>query len=175
MPEELDIPEVNTNHPTAGAAPGRAGGADPLSIEPDPLSIKPDPPSSEPETLPAVSEPAPAGPAPLPMDDDEPISLVDESDSGETGEGPSMVRQRDLGLKQSQEITFKRALNLTGTGATRCRLFHCRVAVEAIENMQERINMWIDDDDIEIKHVSQVLAVMEGKNPKPNIVITVWF
>ena len=117
----------------------------------------------------------PAGPATLPLEDDEPISLVEGSDSDDAGDGLSKVRQRDLGLKQSHEITYKRAMNLTGAGATRCRLFYCRVAVEAIENMQERINKWIDDDDIEIKHVSQALAVMEGKNPKPNIVITVWY
>ena len=122
----------------------------------------------------AAPHPAPAS-APIPMDDAEPISLVDESDSDGAPGGASMVHQRGTGLKKSQELTFKRSVNLTGSGATRCRLFYSRIAVESLENMQNRINEWIDDNDIEIKHVGQELAVMEGKNPKPNLMITVWY
>ena len=154
MPEELNLPEATR-------------GADPLSIEPDPLSIEPDPLSIRPEPA--------AGAAPMSVDDDEPISLVEGSDASTVEEGLSKVRQLEMERKKSHEVTLKRDMNLTGTGATRCRVFYCRFAVEAIENMQARINEWIDSDEIEIKHVSQTTAVMEGKNPKPNMFITVWY
>ena len=159
MPEELDLPEA-----TPPPLP------DPLSIKPETLSIEPETLSVEPDVV--AAEPDPIGRA----EDDEPISLVEEfSDEGEAG-GVSRVRQRERGSNLlKEEVTLKRPLNLTGTGATRCRLFHCRIAVEAIENMEMRINQWIDNDHIEIKHVCQELAVMEGKNPKPNLVISVWY
>ena len=162
MPEELDLPEAT---PSRQPAP-----PDPLSIEPEPLSIEPEPLSVEPKELPVESEPVSL------IDDDEPISLVEDfSDDGEAG-GASRVRQRERGSSLlKEEVTLKRPLNLTGAGATRCRLFYCRIAVEAIENMETRINQWIDNDHIEIKHVCQELAVMEGKNPKPNLIISVWY
>jgi hypothetical protein len=163
MPEELDLPEADSGNlivggrPQQGGAPGAGSGRDPLSIQPE--------------------RPAPAAkPEPIPMDDaDEPISLVEESDSDGAESGVSMVRQRGTGLRKSQELTFKRPLNVTGAGATRCRLFYSRIAVEALENMQMRINEWIDNDDIEVKHICQELAVMEGKTAKPNLIISVWY
>ena len=113
MPEELNLPEAGSD-------------ADPLSIKPDPLSIEPDPLSIEPEA-------PPAGPAPVPIDDDEPITLVEESETGSAAEGLSKVRQQEMDRKKSHEVTLKRSMNLTGKGATRCRVFYCRFAVEAIE------------------------------------------
>ena len=155
MPEELDLPEAEPRRPVVRGtpapppAPATAAGSDSLSVVPDPAQV--------------------------PMDDDEPISLVEESDSDGASDGVSMVRQRGTGLRKSQEVTFKRPLNLTGAGATRCRLFYSRIAIESLENMQMRINEWVDENDIEIKHVGQDLAVMEGKNPKPNLIISVWY
>ncbi len=163
MPEELDLPEATP--PRQPAQP------DPLSIEPEPLSIEPEPLSVEPEVLPVEDEPIS-----LAEDDDEPISLVEESPEDGESAGVSRVRQRERGSSLlKEEVTLKRPLNVTGAGATRCRLFYCRIAVEAIENMESKINQWIDSDNIEIKHVCQELAVMEGKNPKPNLVISVWY
>lgn len=195
MPEELDLPEA-TPPPQGGAPDPLSIEPDPLSIEPDPLSIEPDPlsiepapPAAEPPPL-AAGPPAPpaAGPEPValdlgpepvppplaPVDDEEPISLVDDSERDEDSPGISMVRQRS-GLRKAHEVTLNRPLNLTGTGATRCRIFYCRIAVEALENMQSRINEWIDNDEIEVKHVGQELAIMEGKTPRPNLVVTVWY
>jgi len=171
MPEELNLPEATP--PTQGGAP------DPLSIEPDPLSIEPDPPEPEPEALslepePVVLESEPEPEPPAPVDDEEPISLVDDTERDEDSPGISKVHQRS-GLRKAQEVTLNRPLNITGQGATRCRIFYCRIAVEALENMQSRINEWIDNDEIEIKHVSQELAIMEGKTPRPNLVVTVWY
>ena len=152
MPEELDLPEADPGNRIAGGtsgqspAPAAKDDAGSLSIEPEPI----------------------------PVDDEEPISLVEESDAGEAESGISMVRRRGTGLKK-QEVTFKRSMNLPGTGATRCRIFHCRIAVEPLENMQARINEWIDNDKIEVKQVCQELAVLEGKDAKPNLIVIVWY
>ena len=163
MPEELDLPEASSDNRIVSRSP-QQNGAPAAGSSPDPLSIEPERP------------PPPAKPESISMDDeDEPISLVEESDADGAESGVSMVRQRGTGMRKSQELTFKRPLNLTGSGATRCRLFYSRIAVEALENMQARINEWIDNDEIEVKHVCQELAVMEGKTAKPNLIISVWY
>jgi len=169
MPEELDLPEATSGVPTASPS-SQQPPLPPAAELPDDLSIEPERPAPAPAPAP---EPEPEA---IPLDDvDEPISLVEESGSdGESG-GVSRVRQRTTGRLKSQELTFTRPMNLNGAGATRCRLFYSRIAVEALDNMQSRINEWIDNDEIEIKHVCQELAVMEGKNPKPNLVISVWY
>ena len=78
------------------------------------------------------------------------------------------------GLAHGQ-TQFKRAPNLTGTGAIRCRMFHSKLAVGAIEFMTQQVNDWLDANQIEAKHVSQVVGVMEGKTPEPNIIVIVWY
>ena len=74
-----------------------------------------------------------------------------------------------------REIQFKRPLNLTGAGATRCRMFNSKVTLAALDHMVGQINEWADADKIEIKHISEVVGVMEGKNPEPNIIVLVWY
>ena len=102
---------------------------------------------------------------------EETISLVDDpSEATNISKVRQYTRASSVG-----KIDFKRPLNLTGQGATRCRVFHSRIAIDAMENMEKRINEWLDQNDIEIKHVSQALGIMEGKNPKPNILIVVWY
>lgn len=75
----------------------------------------------------------------------------------------------------AQERKFSRTLNLTGTGATRVRAFHSKITIAAIEHMADQINEWLDASQVEIKHVSQVVGVMEGKKPEPNLIVTVWY
>ena len=70
---------------------------------------------------------------------------------------------------------FSRAMNLTGTGATRCRLFHSKITVAAVDHMVNLINEWLDGSDIEVKHVTDVVGTMEGKKPEPNLILTVWY
>ena len=103
--------------------------------------------------------------------DGEPISLVD--DESETG--PSKVKLAQRGALEHHKREFRRALNVDGQGATRCRIFHSRIAVDALEGTEDRINEWIDSDNIEIKHVGHVIGTMEGKTARPNIVIIVWY
>ncbi len=104
----------------------------------------------------------------------ETISLVDEQLDMETRVKPT-VRQISRSLGPARKSEYKRKLNLTGQGATRCRIFHARIAQEALDNMQTRINEWLDSDEIEVKDIGHVVGTMEGKTPKPNLVITVWY
>ena len=109
--------------------------------------------------------------------DEEPISI--EGDDLLAGDASRTSSVRALGAgglgKGMKGTQFKRSLNLTGQGATRCRIFRTRVAVAPLEFMVNQINEWLDSEQIEIKHVSEVVGVMEGKTPEPNLILMVWY
>lgn len=111
--------------------------------------------------------------------EEEPISLVPDDegisleDSGETHHSVKAFGARGLGVEKKSN--FKRALNMSGTGATRCRMFHSRIAQAPLEYMEKQINDWLDGELIEVKHVGHVIGTLEGKTPEPNVIVMVWY
>jgi hypothetical protein len=105
--------------------------------------------------------------------EEEPISI----EGGDEGAASTSVRAIGAarGGATASKSTFKRALNVTGHGATRCRVFRSRIAAAALDFMEGQINQWLDSDKIEIKHVGHVIGTMEGKTPEPNVIVMVWF
>ena len=115
--------------------------------------------------------------------DDEPISIEpdadDEAPISLAEGGPSGARAvRALGgasAADKRTSKFSRSLNVTGQGATRCRIFRSKIAIASLDFMENQINEWLDSDQIEIKHVGHVIGTMEGKRPEPNLIVTVWY
>lgn len=130
--------------------------------------------SNIPDEEPISLEPdEPQGSSVVPELSDEPISLVEPADKAA---GISSVRAFGAAATQAAvSAQFTRPLNVTGSGATRCRMFHSRIAVAPLEYMQKQINEWIDGEKIEVKHVGHVIGIMEGKVPEPNLVVVVWY
>jgi len=150
-------------------------------------------PASPASALPRMPAPPPPRMAPSKkVADDEPIALVEEphiigggsGDSTASGSGAGMPAIRPGGsavraIKSTLEIDkrkqFKRTPVNTGSGAVRCRIFHCKVAESSMENMENQINAWLDDADIDIKHVGHIVGALEGKHTEPNIIVMVWY
>ena len=107
-------------------------------------------------------------------DHEEPISLVDEPDQPRLRGGG--VRAFGAGTAAvTKKVEFRRELNVTGHGATRCRLFHSRIAIAPLQNLENQVNEWLDGEKVEIKHVGHVIGVMEGKKSEPNLLVMVWY
>ncbi|MFP4053019.1 MAG: hypothetical protein ACLFV7_04050 [Phycisphaerae bacterium] len=116
-------------------------------------------------------EPVPIPPPKKPQDEDEPISLVEME---EDFENHSQIKQ--LGIDRHKEAhKYSRPLNLDGTGATRCKIFFAKINPQSLEFIEDQINDWADANEVEIKHVTEVVGTMEGKRAEPNIVMTVWY
>jgi len=142
----------------------------PQPIDPEPVPVDLEAADVEPILLENEPEPIPIPAEPEEQEEEEAISLVEPSES----DGESKVKAIGAAL-QAEQRKYERALNLTGQGATRCRIFHSRVAEAPLEHMERSINEWLDKEEIEIKHVNQVIGIMEGKTPRPNVVVTVWY
>jgi hypothetical protein len=116
---------------------------------------------------------------PIPIEPDEaPLSLeVDDTAGSAAPAGTSKIQAfgaaSTAGKRGTQQ--FKRPLNLSGFGATRCRVFNSKVTVASLDHMVNTINEWLDTNQIEIKYVNQVIGIVEGKVPEPNMIVTVWY
>lgn len=103
--------------------------------------------------------------------DDEPLGLVSGPES--TSEGMGL---KTIGATASVAATkFSRPLNANGAGATRFRIFHSKISIAPLENLEHSINEWIDGSKIEVKHVGHLIGTMEGKRPEPNLLVMVWY
>lgn len=100
----------------------------------------------------------------------EPIGLAEET-AGQVAFKTFGAAAR-VGPVKSQ---LKRPLNLTGHGATRCRVFYSKIAVAPLEHLETQINDWLDGDKIEVKQVGHVIGNMVGKTAEPNLIVMVWF
>ena len=133
-------------------------------------------PSPQAPNRPATAKPADDdGPIRLDEDDDAPLKVEEDAPT------PSIRAQKKRAFGSVTQADalhktdFQRPMNLTGQGATRCRIFHCKVAPGSLTHMEAEINNWIDGEEIEVKHVGHVVGTMEGKHAEPNVVVMVWY
>jgi hypothetical protein len=131
-------------------------------------------------------------PPPKSPPEEEPIALVDEPIAVEggapaakpgiaqpikpMGAAPtSAVRAIKSTLEMGKRTQFKRQVVNTGTGAVRCHIFHCKVAESSMEHMENQINVWLDDENIDVKHIGHLVGALEGKHTEPNIIVVIWY
>jgi hypothetical protein len=115
--------------------------------------------------------------APLPLEPED-LELPLEEEATASAAAPVSSSIKAFGAHQAGhvgEIKYRRGLNANGAGATRCRIFHSKLTVAALQHMTVQINEWIDAGDVEIKYVSEVVGVMEGKTLEPNVIVMVWY
>jgi len=126
-------------------------------------------PDDEPINLDGEDQPISLG-----GDEDEPISLVESDEDSDFAAG-GVKTFGIAGGPGAEKREHRRPLNVDGAGATRCRMFHSKIAIASLEYMENQINEWADSDQIEIKHVGHVIGTMEGKRPEPNLLVMVWY
>jgi hypothetical protein len=167
LPIELDVDDESSDEPQPVPVPPpsqqQASG---------PVPVPPSGQQGEPKPVP------PPQPQKKGEDLDEPIKLIDDGEAGE--QSGSLQRKMKIGGAAARGLThkdeFKRPLNNTGKGATRVRTFNAKIAEGPLLHMETVINDWLDsNDDIEVKHVTQTIGVMEGKRAEPNLLVMVWY
>ena len=116
---------------------------------------------------------------PLEEGDLEPLSLADDEDGSGPISSRSSTKIHAFGSHatsmQAKQHEYKRTLNMTGAGAIRCKLFHAKLTVAAMEYMVNQINDWLDGSEFEVKSIGQVVGTLEGKMSEPSVIITVWY
>ena len=119
-------------------------------------------------------QPIPVPIKPKPVADDSPIQMDDFDDDAPT-------QRRAFGATAAPatgahtKTEFNRSLNADGTGATRCKFFRSKISDGPLTHAEVLINEWADENEVEIKFVTQTIGVMEGKRAEPNLLIFVWY
>lgn len=74
-----------------------------------------------------------------------------------------------------QEEHWKRAPQVTGSGASHCKTFHSKLTEDALRYMDQQINDWLDEHpDYEVKFVTSSIGTFTGKIKEPHLVCQVW-
>ncbi len=116
------------------------------------------------------------------LDDMAPIEFDDSEDDGDLGStdmSSTRIQQatgaeREGGAKDDE--SYSRPLNPNGTGASRCRMFHCRISQGAVDFMMNQVNEWLDEnEDVTIKFATTTIGLFEGKHTEPNLITSVFY
>lgn len=98
------------------------------------------------------------------------LEEVDDDGSGGTSKIQTFARGGE-----HQDLEMKRPVNTTGTGATRCKTFHSKLRVDALEFLDDQVNKWLDDHpDYEVKFVTTSMGILTGKTKEEALFMNVW-
>ena len=121
----------------------------------------------------------PGGPAPSQKPKVKPLRPKEEDDAN--GADDSQITHAGSKLKsfsslgQQADFDFQRPMNTNGSGATRCRLFHSKIADAPLKVMETHINEWLDAEGIEVKSTDACIGAMQGKSTEPNVIVLIWY
>ncbi len=113
----------------------------------------------------------------------EPIVFEDEV-GGDAGASDALSHSRIHGATKAglstpgawDDSKFQRPLSPKSAGASRCRVFHCKLSEGALEFMINQINDWLDaNDQIVVKFMNSAIGPFEGKHTEQNLMITVFY
>ncbi len=110
----------------------------------------------------------------------EPIEFEDEEATSKEEMSSSRIHSASavtLGVGGAwDDSKFRRPLQPTIAGATRCRTFHCKLGEGALDFMVNQINEWLDaNEKIVIKFASTTIGPFEGKHTEPNLIVTAFY
>ena len=77
--------------------------------------------------------------------------------------------------RDAVEAQLKRPMITTGSGATRCRTFTCKLTDAAIAHMDGQIAQWLDGTTAEVKFSPTTVGRFEGKTPENRLIVTLWY
>jgi hypothetical protein len=112
---------------------------------------------------------------PLTVDGEPAVALIDETEMEKSGR--KVIRAfGGVGGHKIDESQLQRALQKTGTGATRIKIFHTKMNDGAVDFLCQTVNEWTDKNpDIDIKLVQSTVGIWEGKHPEPHLILTIWY
>ena len=131
---------------------------------------------------------------PMPEDDDdddvEVVSLDDEEDheldpievgdlsTGDMDEGEmtsSKIRAFDGAVRKPHDEHWKRTPNTPGTGAIHVKTFVAKLRLDAMDNLDEQVNHWLDEHpEYEVKFVTTTIGNLKSKLTEPALFMNVW-
>jgi hypothetical protein len=106
----------------------------------------------------------------------EPLSKADEVDTSTPAAGRSSTNLGMVGFTDLDTYVFKRPMSPPDQGATRVRIFHCKLSDGPLTQLNRQINAWLDaHPDVQIKHATTNIGTWEGRHSEQHIIITLYY
>ncbi len=114
----------------------------------------------------------PTMPTASPGEEGEPINLIADQDAS----AESKIKALAANVGSVRRETFSRKAAMNGNGSCRVRSFHGRLSTQGLEYMDNQINEWLDHNpDVEVKFVTSVTGIFEGKMREPAVILNLWY
>ena len=106
-----------------------------------------------------------------PIELDEPVEAKPPTVGSVVGSNKIRTFQQD----QIHQDQWQRETNTTGTGATHCKTFFCKLRADAIHHLDDQVNEWLDKHpEYEVKFTNSTIGKLVGKISEDAIFMTVW-
>lgn len=114
------------------------------------------------------------GPAPAETDH------LARADEAQAAAGPAPSRSSSYagfaGLTELDAFPYQRPLLPTGHGATRLRLYHCKLSDGPIAQLNRQVNEWLDmHPDVEVKFATNTIGTWEGRHSEQHFILTLYY
>lgn len=80
------------------------------------------------------------------------------------------------GLTDLDSLPYQRPLLPAGHGASRMRIYHCKLSEGPLMQLNRQINEWLDaHPDIEVKFATSTIGTWEGRHAEQHIILTLYY
>jgi hypothetical protein len=100
---------------------------------------------------------------------------TDENDAG-THPGRSSTYAGFAGLTDLDSMPYQRPLQPGPHGASRMRIYHCKLSEGPLMQLNRQVNEWLDaHPDIEVKFATSTIGTWEGRHAEQHIILTLYY
>jgi len=80
------------------------------------------------------------------------------------------------GLSDLDSIPYQRELQPDGRGASRVRIYHCKLSDGPIIQLNRQINEWLDmHPDVQVKFATTNIGTWEGRHAEQHLIVTLYY
>ncbi|MEO1237435.1 MAG: hypothetical protein AAFX76_11665 [Planctomycetota bacterium] len=115
-------------------------------------------------------------PPPQAGDDDDLVPLdLSEPDPDQDPRSASKIQVFGDALRKPHTDHWNRTPHATGTGAIHVKTFVAKLRLDAIDNLDEQVNQWLDaHPEYEVKFVTTSIGKLVGKISEDALFMNVW-
>ncbi len=79
-------------------------------------------------------------------------------------------------MSDPEAAGYRRPLNRLGTGASRIRIWHCKLSDGPLSVLNQQINEWLEvHPDVEVKFATTTIGEWEGRRSEAQFIITLYY